>query len=182
MHSPHRFILLFLVATISLVTLVFPSPVVETKKASITDSLSHLAVGNLHSVHAVSKIVARDLDTTTDQPLNATIDKLASSFGAPLCYTSMDSPTFSEIEGVIRLVKEHRQPCKQRNRLGSKCTTLVSYFGGQLGICGTPMKSMDCSELAWGASQVMFYCGDKNIQRAGGMYRFFKAKMEVTIY
>ncbi|KAF8250359.1 hypothetical protein K440DRAFT_619873 [Wilcoxina mikolae CBS 423.85] len=169
MRSPHHFILLFLVAAISLVTPVFPAAVVETKDVSVTNGLSHLAIGNLHPAHAVSKIVVRDLNTTTGQPINATIDGPASSFGAyvspslpnpihslltsfrPLCYTSMASPTFSEIEEVIRLVKERRLPCKQRNRVGSKCTTLVSYFGGQLGICGTPTKSMDCSELAWGA-------------------------------
>jgi hypothetical protein len=65
MHSLHHFILLFLIATIFLVSSVFSAPV-NTKDLSVPVGVPYVDVNTLRLAPAVSKITVRGLNSTTD--------------------------------------------------------------------------------------------------------------------
>ena len=88
-------------------------------------------------------------------------------YGYAYCRTSMSSPTFDEIDGVIREV-EKKKKCSQLNPFGSHCTTVTNYKGGSVALCGNWLWAVECNWLAWAIGMIAAQCGVHHMSRAGG--------------
>ncbi|KAA8913350.1 hypothetical protein FN846DRAFT_886597 [Sphaerosporella brunnea] len=88
------------------------------------------------------------------------------------CETSWASPTYSEISGLINILKAKTGKCIQKNPVGSKCTTIASYVGADAGLCGLFLESVSCADFAWAIETIRSECGNIAMQRAGGIWYF----------
>lgn len=92
--------------------------------------------------------------------------------GEVICETSLASPTFSEIDGLRAKLSKRPPICWQKNGGGSKCTRLVSHYGGVVSLCGTPSKQVECAAVSWATILIRLICGNSEWGKAGGMYKF----------
>jgi hypothetical protein len=112
----------------------------------------------------------------------ANLPALAAEDGTLICETSFASPTLSEISGAVgRLSPTAAAKCVQKNAAPSHCTTLASYKGGQIGICGEHLRDMSCKRVAWAAYTIALYCVDASTRRAGGQYIFPGGDKSLTV-
>jgi len=112
----------------------------------------------------------------------ADLPALAAEDGTLICETSFASPTLSEISGAVgKLSSTAAAKCVQKNAAPSHCTTLASYKGGQIGICGEHLRDMSCKRVGWAAYAIALLCVDANTRRAGGKYIFPGGDTALTV-
>ena len=104
----------------------------------------------------------------------------ASLPGLLVCKSSPASPTISEIDGLIDLLKV-KTLCRQGNAIGSLCTKLVSFHGGDVSLCGEWKHWMHCSDVAWCVAFIRDNCAPIN-GRVGGLFSLQGKPMRVVIH
>jgi len=97
------------------------------------------------------------------------------------CKTSNASPSETEILGLIAELKV-KGSCKQNNALGSKCTKLASFHGGDASICGGHKDWMTCLDAASAVEQILNTCLDNKIGRSGGEFNLFHKALRVVVH
>jgi hypothetical protein len=97
------------------------------------------------------------------------------SWGYVKCDTSMGSPTNTEIEMLYQMFHSHASGsmCVQANGIGSKCTTLGKYNGGEVSLCGSWLYHVKCTEVAWAIGMIRDACKQSD-GRAGGTWVYDK--------
>ncbi|KAI5850054.1 hypothetical protein BZA05DRAFT_454322 [Tricharina praecox] len=104
--------------------------------------------------------------------------------GQVVCETSNASPTFTEIDDLRYKLLKRPPWCVQRNGGGSQCTRLESSKGGDVSLCGSPSRAVECAAISWGLMWIKLMCPNNEFNRAGGMYKFLikKHKLRVALH
>lgn len=99
------------------------------------------------------------------------------------CETSSASPTLTKIEAARKkVVAMGDNLCVIRNMYKSECSTIASYKGGALGLCGGFLYGINCKWIAWAAAWVAKTCVNHDLgDRAGGTW-FFSPQMRAVIF
>jgi len=131
-----------------------------------TDFLSPTGLPNTTAYATVPTVDHRNdtYDFTLDDGARARNGKV-------ICETSRASPTVEEIKYCFNALYQTPR-CDQTNRFASKCTKLCSRKGGQISVCTSSTKAVNCIDVVWAAEQVLDQCLKPEIHRAGGYYKF----------
>ncbi|RPA77727.1 hypothetical protein BJ508DRAFT_416887 [Ascobolus immersus RN42] len=89
------------------------------------------------------------------------------------CETSGASPYADNVQNCINyLIGRGTERCQQKNKFGSKCTTLTRYGNGAIGVCGSsaPEAWNNCNRFGWAAQTVLNKCTSGG--KVGGQYPF----------
>ncbi|KAA8911387.1 hypothetical protein FN846DRAFT_935947 [Sphaerosporella brunnea] len=113
-----------------------------------------------------------DLTLSGTNDTNTKTNSTMFDFAHVTCETSWSSPTYPEISGLMDILKTKKGKCKQKNVIGSKCTTIASFLGANAGLCGKPLWTVDCADLVTAISIIRQDCGNDDMQRAGGTWLF----------
>ncbi|KAI5854028.1 hypothetical protein BZA05DRAFT_468716 [Tricharina praecox] len=96
------------------------------------------------------------------------------------CETSWASPTLSEIKGAVKKIRQF-WTCEQSNPGGSKCELLSTFNGGSIAICGKLGRAISCWDVARAIEQLMKFCKDEEMGRAGGTW-YFDDRLKTILY
>lgn len=92
--------------------------------------------------------------------------------GVITCETTDGSPTNGDVTEVINQlnISSSTKECEQKNPLGSKCTTMISYGSAAVSVCGPFTITTWCSLAVKWAGEVQKAC--LNDGRVGGQIAF----------
>ncbi|RPB04144.1 hypothetical protein L873DRAFT_1450357 [Choiromyces venosus 120613-1] len=67
----------------------------------------------------------------------------------PLCETSLSSPSSVSVIAAAKLLIANPpgRRCKQTNMAGTKCTTIATYEGAKIGLCGNYESWIECAHV-----------------------------------
>ncbi|KAG0636042.1 hypothetical protein HOY80DRAFT_1090127 [Tuber brumale] len=67
----------------------------------------------------------------------------------PLCETSLSSPSSVSVISAAKLLLANPpgRRCQQKNMFGTKCTTIATYEGAKIGLCGNYNSWIECAHV-----------------------------------
>ncbi|KAI5853864.1 hypothetical protein BZA05DRAFT_468445, partial [Tricharina praecox] len=183
-----RLSILAVLSTVAVSTLVAASGSGSfTKGASEHSSVKIFELPNFSAPGSDSPAPVVRLSPGSNATYIYTLPTSSEAWAMLTCETSWASPTFSEIDELIKRAGiPHKGLIKcryfQDNGVGSYCKKVVHYKGGEISMCGKFLQGLTCESVVYAAMQVRDRCGHQEKSRAGGYYRFNKVKLRVVVH